>query len=262
MSLVGEERKRIILDMINNAGKVSTNELVDRLKVSSESIRRYLEELEAENRLKRVYGGAVKLTLEREELSHLKRELLRSDEKKRIGRMAAAMVQDHDVIVIDDGSTSLQMIHYLMNKKSITVVTNSVPGLNLLLDYQNKELFSGEVYFIGGKVDPKHFRISGSIAEKIMDSFYVNKAFISIDGLMLEHGITSYDAERALLAQKFIQKSKESIVLTDFSKVGNAKLYKMADLQEIDIVICDKAHPESWEEELNQKDVAWIVAGQ
>ncbi|ANE46225.1 cytochrome C [Paenibacillus swuensis] len=260
MSLVGEERKGIILDLINNAGKVRTNDLVDRLQVSSETIRRYLEELEEENRLKRVYGGAVKMTLEREELPHLKREVLRADEKKRIGRVAAGLVQDHDVIVIDDGSTSLQMIPYLIYKKNLTIITNSIPGLNLLIDYQNKEIFAGDIFFVGGRVDSRHYRISGSIAEQIMQNFYVNKAFISIDGMLPVQGITSYDADRAMLARKFMQNSKESIVLTDSSKIGNSTLYKIADLNEIDRIICEQPVPREWADLMNKHDLEWIAA--
>lgn len=81
MSLVGEERKDFILNLLNLEGKVKTGELVDKLKVSSETIRRYLEELEEENKLKRVYGGAVKYNLHREEASHIKREVTRAEEK-------------------------------------------------------------------------------------------------------------------------------------------------------------------------------------
>ncbi|GLX69462.1 DeoR/GlpR family DNA-binding transcription regulator [Paenibacillus glycanilyticus] len=260
MSLVGEERKREILDIINDAGKVQTNDLVKRFGVSSETIRRYLEELESENRLKRVYGGAVKMTLVFEELSHLKREVLRVDEKKRIGRAAAALVEDFDVIVIDDGSTTLQMIPYLLYKKNLTIITNSISGLNMILDYQNKEMFSGDVFFIGGKIDSRHYRISGSLAEKFMDNFYVNKAFLSIDGISLEQGITNFDANRALLVQKMMQKSEQSIVLTDSTKFGVNRMYKIADLGTVHTVVSEEASPEHWAEILEKHQVNWIVA--
>lgn len=79
MSLIGEERKQFILQLLNSRGKVRTNELVEKLQVSAESIRRYLEELEAENKLKRVYGGAIKLNIDRVEPSLLTREVLHAD---------------------------------------------------------------------------------------------------------------------------------------------------------------------------------------
>lgn len=260
MSLVGEERKQVILNMINDAGKVRTNDLVRTLQVSSETIRRYLEELEEDNRLKRVYGGAVKMTLEREELPHGKREVLRAEEKKKIGRAAANLVEDNDVVVIDDGSTTQQMIQFLMYKKNLTVLTNSVPGLNLLIEYTNKELFTGEVFFLGGKIDAKHYRTCGTLTGNMMGSFYVNKAFLSIDGLHPRRGVTSYDADRAMLSQVFMKHAKENIILTDSSKLGDTKLYKMADLKEIDTIISDVPAPSAWADELAGLDVQWITA--
>ncbi|GMX64874.1 DeoR/GlpR family DNA-binding transcription regulator [Paenibacillus elgii] len=260
MSLVGEERKDFILNMLNLEGKVKTFELVEKLKVSSETVRRYLEELEAENKLKRVYGGAIKINLAREEPPHLKREELYADEKKRIGRAAASLVEDNDVIFIDDGTTTQQMIHFLLNKKNITVLAFSAPALYLLIDYKNKELFSGDVYFIGGKVNAAQARVSGSMAERMVEQFYADKAFISIDGMMVNRGITSFDAERGQLARKLIEHSKQSIVMTDRSKIGEGQFYKLADLKEIDIIISDVNMPKEWEADLQASGVTWIHA--
>ncbi|GAA4838250.1 DeoR/GlpR family DNA-binding transcription regulator [Paenibacillus vulneris] len=260
MSLVGEERKDFILNLLNLEGKVKTGDLVDKLKVSSETIRRYLEELEEEHKLKRVYGGAVKYNLHREEASHIHREVTRAEEKRLIGRAAATLVEDNDVIFIDDGSTTLQMIPYLQNKKHITVLTNSIAALTLLIEYKNKDLYSGSIYFIGGKVDSKQFRTTGTTAENTVESFYADKAFITIDGIMMGKGITSFDEERGRLAKKLIEHSKQSIVLTDHSKFGNVRFYKMADLKEIDIIISDVKAPREWESYLSEKGVAWIHA--
>ncbi|MFM1653597.1 DeoR/GlpR family DNA-binding transcription regulator [Brevibacillus sp. B_LB10_24] len=260
MSLVGEERKEIILDMLNLAGKVRTNELTQRLQVSAETIRRYLEELENEQKLKRVYGGAIKITYDREEPTHLKREITRAEEKKRIGRAAANLVQDNDVIVIDDGTTTLHMIEYLVNKINLTVITCSVPVLSLLMEYQNKGLFSGEIYFVGGKVQSKYFRVAGSLAEKMVSGFYMDKAFIAADGILMRKGITSYNLERSLLVQKYIENANVSIVMADQSKIGIHTPYKIADMKDIDMIISDEAPPREWTAELEAKDINWIVA--
>ena len=261
-SLFGEERKQIILQLVNSNGKVRTNELVEKLQVSSESIRRYLEDLEAEKKLKRVYGGAVKLNMERSEPSHLSREVMRADEKKRIGRVAAELVQDNDTIVIDEGTTPLQMIGFLSTKKDLTILTSSITALNLLIDYQNSGALKAEVYFLGGKVNAKHHRVGGAFAEKMMKSFYVDKAFLSMDGLLLHKGLTCYDPERAELAKRFIENANESIVLADHSKIGISTLCKVADLKEVDIVISDTPAPEEWDTDLQTKNVTWMVAGE
>lgn len=113
---------------------------------------------------------------------------------------------------------------------------------------------------MGGRVNAKHYRVGGPFAEKMMKSFYVDKAFLSMDGVLLHKGLTCYDPERAELAKHFIENANESIVLADYSKVGISTLCKVADLKEIDMVISDAAAPEEWNEELQAKGVTWLVA--
>jgi DeoR family fructose operon transcriptional repressor len=205
-------------------------------------------------------AGAVKLNLERSEPSHLSREVMRAEEKRRIGRAAAEMVQDNDTIVIDEGTTPLQMISYLSHKKDLTILTSSITALNLLIEHQNGGLLSAEVYFLGGKVNPKHHRVGGSFAERMMKEFFVDKAFLSVDGLLIHKGITCYDPERAVLAKRFIENANESIILADHSKIGTSTLCKVAELKEIDIVISDVMAPEEWNRDLQAHNVAWLLA--
>jgi len=258
LSLVGEERKSIILEQLNMEGQVKTFELVKKLGVSSETIRRYLEELEEENRLKRVYGGAVKINPGGEEPSYLKREVLHAEEKQRIGKKAASLVEDNDVVFIDDGTTPLQIIQFLMNKSNLTVLTMSLPALHQLVEYKNRELFSGDIYLIGGKVNATHSRVSGSIAEKFVSLFHADKAFISIDGIVLNKGITSFDAERGQLVARVVENAKQTIVMTDSSKIGMTQLYRMAGWRDIDIVISDVPAPKGWRQTLDEMGVDWL----
>lgn len=260
MSLAGEERKQWILDRLETEGKVTTQELVEQFGVSSESIRRYLEELEARRKLKRVYGGAVKLNPSREEPPYLNREVLFAEEKRRIGRAGVTLVEDNDVIFIDDGTTTQQVIHFLSDKRNVTVLTFAVPALHLLIDYMNKGLFTGQAYFLGGKVNAAHARVSGSIAEQAVEQFYADIAFISVDGVTPERGITGFDAERGQLARKIIEHSRQTVVLTDHSKLGEARFYKMADLEQVDTIVCDVEMPEEWESGLKELGVNWIHA--
>lgn len=259
MSLSSFERKQYILNLINLEGKVRSDELVEKLQVSFETVRRTMEELEKEQKLKRVYGGAVKITLDREP-EYEKREYMFVQEKRKIGREAAALVQDNDVIMIDDGTTPLQLIHYLMGKKNVTVITQGFPALRLLRDYKLRGLFEGDIIFLGGAYDVKNDRVTGVLSERMLDNFHVNKAFISIDGIQLRKGITGFHAERVNLARKMMEHSEQSIIMTDSSKIGVVTMYKIADLREVDIIISDVAAPAEWLEELNKSDKAWIHA--
>ncbi|MFX3634261.1 MAG: DeoR/GlpR family DNA-binding transcription regulator [Candidatus Pristimantibacillus sp.] len=260
MSLAGVERKQVIVNLLQLKGKVRTPELVKELDVSSETIRRYLEELEQEKKLKRVYGGAIKINVEREEPAYVKREVLQAEEKRRIGRAAASLIQDKDVVALDDGTTTLQMIDSLVLKKQLTVLVTSIYTLSLLIGYKNRGVFDGEVILIGGRINTKHYRTSGSLAIEFMSNFNVDKAFLVADGLQIDDGVTSYEDDRGVLARTIMKRSKQSIVLADYTKIGTSHFYKFADLSEVDMVISDIAPPAAWRSKLDEDDVHWIVA--
>lgn len=260
MSLIGEERKQIILNMLHDQGKVRTPELVKALQVSSETVRRHLEELEHEQKLKRVYGGAVKTDAMQAEPPLLQREELNLEEKQRIGRKAVELVQDHDIIFLDDGTTSLHMMEHLLHKKRLTVLTVSVLALNLLIDYKNKGRFDGEILFVGGRINANHSRVSGALAQQFAESIHVDKAFLVADGLHVTGGVTSYDDERGMLARIFLKHSRQAIVLSDHSKLGSIQFHKIADLEEVDIVISDVHPPDKWQEKLAASGLHWVTA--
>ncbi|MFC7392704.1 DeoR/GlpR family DNA-binding transcription regulator [Scopulibacillus cellulosilyticus] len=259
MSLVGEERKRYILKVLDEKGKVKVNDLAKELNVSTETIRQYLEQMDKKNLLKKVYGGAIKVSTDRIEPSQYIRENVNSEEKRKIGKAAADLVQDNEVIIVDEGSTTLQMIKYLSKKKDITLVTNSVAALTLLIDFEMKGLFHGKINFIGGEVDSKNLRVSGLIAEQFIQNFYADKLFLSTEGVTKDHGFTSYNSNKALLSRKFMDCAKETIVLVDHSKFGARRYYKIADIKEVDKIISDQLPPHDWEGILAEKNVEWIV---
>ncbi|TCP31538.1 DeoR family transcriptional regulator [Scopulibacillus darangshiensis] len=262
MSLLGEERKQYILKVLDEKGKVKVNELAKDLKVSTETIRKYLDQMDRENRLKKVYGGAIKSSFDLIEPPQDIRENFYSLEKKKIGKAAAEFIQDNEVIIIDEGSTTLHIIRYLANQKNLTVITNSVAALNLLIDFEKKGLYNGTVLFIGGNVDAKNLRVSGSIANQIMSNFNADKAFLSLEGVCKDYGLTSYNSDKALLSQKMMDCAKETTVLMDHSKLGVRSYYKIADLNKVDRIISDEMPPYDWQAALEKSNVEWVVANE
>lgn len=260
MSIEAEKRKREILQMINSKGQVKTAELAAQMGVSTETIRRYFKQLEQDNNLKMVYGGAVKLSFDKKEPDHLKREVLHQQEKNVIARQASNLIEDDDVIAVDEGTTTFQLINYMMYKDNLTVISSSLPLVSELINYKNEELFSGDIILIGGKIDSKHKRSSGSIAVKMMDYFHIDKAFISTSGILNNHGLTAFEIEKGMLSQKYIEQAAESIVMADYSKVGKKKHFKFSSLKAIDKIICEKIYPADWEQSLKRENVEWITA--
>lgn len=257
MSLAGEDRKISIMTLLNEKGKVIARELALLFEVTTETIRRDLDELEKENKLKKIYGGAVKFKVEIEPPLY-ERELINAEAKSKIGFQAAELIDDNDVIIVDEGSTALQIIHFLEGKHNVTILTNSIPALMLLIEHKKRGSFDGKIILIGGEVNVKHLRVSGPIAEKIIEDFYVNKAFISVDGVSLEHGITSYDYEQAVLTRELIRCSETVIVVADESKIAKRTLAKIVDLHDVHIIVSDQAPPNGWIPKLKDSDVRWV----
>lgn len=260
LSLAGEGRKREILELLDISGKVKVRELSEMLKVSTETIRRYLEELHEDGKLKKVYGGAIKTSFYNEEPTSIEREIINAEEKNDIGLMAVNIVNDNDVIAIDDGSTPLQLAKNLRNKRNLTILTTSVTSLTVLTDLHYQNLFSGKIIILGGEINTNHHRITGPLTLQMLDNLYVDKYFISADGVSLKEGITGYDYSKGMVTKKLMQHADKSILLIDSTKINKRTHYKMADLADINMVISDKDYPAEWEETLKKNNTKWLVA--
>jgi DeoR/GlpR family transcriptional regulator of sugar metabolism len=246
--------------MLNSKGKIKSKNLAEEFNVSRETIRRNLQELENNQKLKRVYGGAVKLTYDKVEEEYFNREILNLEEKNLIGRKAAKFVENNDFIIIDEGTTTYQMLEYILETKNLTIFTPSFPLVSSLMDYKAKKIFDGDIIFIGGRVNAAHRRTSGSMAVEMMNNIHVDKAFIGTTGVLFNYGLSDYSYNKGILSKKFIEKANESIVMIDNSKIGVKNHYKFADLKDVDIIISDKNPPDDWIEEIEQLDLKWIKA--
>ncbi|WP_165822653.1 DeoR/GlpR family DNA-binding transcription regulator [Paenibacillus montanisoli] len=257
MSLIGEERKRKILDLLETDGNVSSSELVRLFDVSKETVRRYLDELESQGKVKKVYGGAVKPAAGYEEPPYLERMALQREEKQRIGRLAAGLVRDGEVIFLDEGSTPLTLIPHL-TQSGLTVLTHSFPAAALLMEQHNQGSFDGRVLFLGGEISARHSRCSGSMTETALNHYYVDKAFISVDGLQPEAGLTSLDDGKSAVSRKAIAQATAAIVMADSTKLGHRYPYKLGDFADITHIACGQAPPADWERPLEDNAIRWL----
>lgn len=249
------ENKNKVLEVIYEKGRVSTLELSALLNVSTETIRRYLESLEKEAKIKRVHGGAVKLNSYNSEENINERYLKNEKEKIKIGKIAATYINDGDKVIIDEGSTTLQMIDYLEGRKNLTIITSSFPVAIGVMNLINREKLTGELIFLGGAVQSDNKRTVGANASEMLDNYYVDKAFISCEGITIDYGITAFDPLKSELTRKYIKNSKEKIVLVDYSKVGIRNYYKIDELFKVDKVITNKNMPSDWKKILDKYNV-------
>lgn len=255
MSLSYEERRIKILDQLSRDEKVSVVQLADELNVSSETIRRDLDRLDKEGKLKKVYGGAVKFRTDSWELPFEQKTLLNPEEKKAIGRAAASLVDDGDSIMLGNGTTPLEMVKYLAYKKNVTLVTHSAPVMLLAL-----EVFKGRIIFIGGEVDVSQKSANGPLAEGMLQQLKVNKTFISAGGVSSVDGITDFDLNEANISRKMMERAEETIILADYTKLGKSTLARICSLNEVSIIISDRKCPDEWRRKLSESGIELMIA--
>lgn len=241
MSLTYEDRRMTILNHLELEGKVQVHHLSELLTVSTETVRRDLDRLEKEGKLRKVYGGAVKMRMELVEPPFLNRVEMMKPEKAAIGKLAASLVQDGETIMLDNGTTTIEIVPFLKDKTNVTLITNSIPILNLAM-----ETFRGRIIFAGGEVSQECRAVTGSLADQLLDQFKVNKAFISAGGISLHDGITDFHLAEAVISRKMMQRAEETILIADHSKFGLSTFARVAKLEEISMLITDPGCPKEW----------------
>lgn len=244
----------MILLFIDKHSRGSVQELSQTLSVSESTIRRDLKELEEAKLLKRTHGGAVSLQSVSFEAAFPEKEDRFLDEKMRIARKAVEMIEEGDAILLDGGTTTLQIARELKTFSNLKVITNSIMALNELKDCRNIE-----VSITGGMLRPDTMAFVGPMTERSLEMVRVDKAFLGTNGLDLLEGITTPNMLEAATKRKMISVAKQVILLADHSKIGQVSFCKVADLQDMDYYILDSETPLSFIRELEAKDLDFTM---
>lgn len=239
--LFEEERKRRIVQFVEKYSRGSVQELSQETGVSESTVRRDLKELEEAKLLKRTHGGAVSLQSVNFEAPYSDKEDNLLEEKLRIARKAVEMIQEGDAILLDAGTTTLQIAKELKNFTNIKVITNSIMALNELKDCRNIE-----VSITGGMLRPDTMAFVGPMTERSLEMVRVDKVFLGTNGLDLQEGISTPNILEAATKRKMIAIAKQVILLADHSKIGKVSFCKVADITEIDHCIMDSGASDSF----------------
>lgn len=227
-SLLETERHEIILKLLKEKNTVKIQELVELTDSSESTIRRDLTQLEQREFLKRVHGGAARLQGKLQEPSMTEKSLINPQEKQKIARYAAGLVEEGDSIYLDSGSTIIEMIAHLPT--NIVVVTNGIMNVPFLLEKNIK------TYLIGGYVKPSTKAMIGRDAQTSLEHYRFDKCFLGVNGIHSQLGFTTPDQEEAVIKQLAISLSREAFVLADESKFSEIAFAKIADIQDATII--------------------------
>ena len=230
------QRYNTILDLIKNKKNIKLNELIEELKVSEATVRRDLNFLEEKGKIKRVHGGAVLVENKEEDIVYKK--MVYSEEKDIIGKKAAALIKNGDIIYLDAGSTTESVIKYLKEKEDIKVVTNGFTHIEELTKA------GVEAYIIGGKVKLKTGATVGATAVISLKNYNFDIAFIGANGITAD-GYSTPDPEEVIVKSEAIKRSKKVYFLCDSSKFKENSFMNFASLED-GILITDGKIPKEF----------------
>ena len=235
------QRRLRISELVHKQGSVQVASLARRFGVSVQTVRKDLRYLAARGVMTRAYGGAIDSNaiggVQAEPAYEVKR-VVHLDDKRRIGKRAAELVEAGNTIVIDSGTTGIQLAEALPNL-DITVVTNDFGVLSALSSRQ-----AIKIVMLGGELRRKNMAFYGGLTVEALDALQVDMLVLGVDGFDLERGITTHYEPEATLNRKMVEAAGKVIAITDSSKFGRVCLHRILPISGLDMLITDKDAPE------------------
>ena len=232
-------RHEFILRQLQESGSVAIDELRTALGASLATIRRDLDDLEGRSLLRRTRGGAVPigpLFYEpfRHDTSFQDKVSSYAEEKRRIARAAADLVQVGDTVALSGGTTTTEVVRSLKALSGISIITNTV---NVAMELSSQKGI--EVIVTGGVLRGNWFTLVGPLASSATEVLFADIMFIGVDGIHAEHGLTCTNASEAEVLRKLADHSKRKVVVADSSKIGTVAKFLLCPTKEISMLITD-----------------------
>ena len=255
MSLSSVERQNQIVQLLSLNQRISVAEICATFEISKATACRDLEALTSSKKIQRVHGGAIPLVYSSPEIPMLVRREEQAVMKQRIGQAAAELIHDGDTVVLGSGSTVLQTALNLRERRNLTVISNSLPVLNLMVDRTDITLVS-----IGGMLLPTELCFIGHIAELALEEVRADKAIIGVRSIDLEQGLTSDYLPEVLTDRALLRTSQETIIVADHSKFGRISKALLVPVEKIQILVTDAETPKDFISGLQERGIRVIVA--
>jgi DeoR/GlpR family transcriptional regulator of sugar metabolism len=235
--MLATQRKKLILQRLQRDGQVVAKQISAELNLSEDTIRRDLRELAHEGLLQRVHGGA--LPASPAVVDFAGRETLASEEKKAIGRAAAATIQPGQVVILDGGTTTRELARQISQNLHATVITHSPTIAVTLNSHPNVE-----VLLIGGRLF-KHSVVSvGAAAIESIARIRADTYFMGVTGIHPKLGLSTGDFEESHVKRALISAAAETIVLASREKLNAASPYVISDIKEIEGMVVSEDIPD------------------
>ena len=249
---MADDRKEKILKILKEKKSVRILDLSKQLRVSRETVRKDITEMEEEGLLKKTYGGAV-MDEANTETDYERRRAENEEKKEEIAERAYQFIEPGDTIYLDYGTSSYALAKKLIDFEDLTVVTNSIPIVNLLIRSTGINLI-----ILGGNVRKNEDSLFGTFGLNNAKEIFVDIGFFGCAGIDLKSGVTNYHMGEIEISKAMLHHSKTVIVLADETKFGKSALYKTSNLEELDIVITTDIKDPEVEEEFLKRNIEII----
>lgn len=248
--LLVEGRRRKILELVEQTGQVTIDDLVKRFAVSSVTARSDLDALSAKGTLVRSHGGAVRFEPTQDYPLKVKATLHRS-EKSRIGQAAAQLVQPNETVILDSGTTTAEIAKDLKRARlKITVITSALNIANELADAPEISLI-----MVGGLLRTLSYSFVGPQAEAMLRDMHADRFFLAVDGVTLDSGPFTSDVLEAQLNALMTTVAREVTVVADSTKLGRRSLFRIGPLENVHRLITDARAPKDFTDALRKKGI-------
>ena len=250
--MLGIERRRKIMELLNQHQKVYVQNLSQLFEVTDETIRRDLEKLEQQNLVKRCYGGAVLNDHTSQDISFLKRIDINDANKKYIAKKAESLINDGDTMMVDSSTTCLALLRLLKDKKNLTIITNSIILVNEFVNAGYNMISTG------GNLRAYSYALTGKAACDTLKNYYVDMAIISCKAIDRDKGLMESNEPESIIKKQMIKQAQRCIVLADSSKFDKAAFAYTCGLDKIDCIVTDREPSQEWLDFSKENDINLI----
>jgi DeoR family transcriptional regulator of aga operon len=249
------ERQKQILSLLARQRRLSVTDIVKQFSISEATARRDLESLTSQGKVQRVHGGVIAVEQAPPELPILERESEQLEEKRRIGQAAASLVAEHESLFLGSGTTVLEVARNLRDHKNLTVITNSLPVLNILAGIQGITVIS-----LGGMLRESELSFIGHLTEQAMIEVHADKVFMGTRGASLEHGFTNDYLQETLTDRAILKSGREVIMVADHTKVNRVSTVLLAPLNSVHTFVTDSRADKKFVQSLKQQGLQVVIA--